>query len=191
MSFEFSSKAEARKHFFALRASIDENERKQKSIDICNKIIALPEFSSCDALFIYAPIKSEADPTYLFDKAKKLGINVAFPISVTSTFTLDFRFVNSIDELNVGAYGIREPSADAQKAFFTKSSICIVPALAFDTSGSRLGYGKGFYDRFLNNFSGLSIGITYSELKCNKLPTESTDVPVDIIITDKESVKTK
>ena len=191
MTFEFNSKADARKHFFALRKSIDENERKQKSLDICNKIISLPEFSSCDALFIYAPIKSEADPTPLFEEAKKRGISVAFPISVTSTFTLDFRFINSIDELNVGAYGIREPSTNAKKAFFSKSSICVVPALAFDVSGNRLGYGKGFYDRFLNDFSGLSIGITYSELKCNKLPAESTDIPVDIIITDKESVKIK
>lgn len=191
MALEFNSKADARKHFFALRSSIDESDRKQKSIEICKKIIALPEFSACDALFIYAPIKSEADPTYLFDEAKKRGIRVAFPISVTSTFTLDFRFIDSLDELSIGAYGIREPRPDSQRASFTPRSICIVPALAFDALGNRLGYGKGFYDRFLNNFSGLSIGITYNELKCDRLPTQSTDIPVDIIITDKESVKTK
>jgi 5-formyltetrahydrofolate cyclo-ligase len=54
-----------------------------------------------------------------------------------------------------------------------------------------LGYGKGFYDRFLNKFNGLSVGITYAELKCSNLPHESTDIPVDIIITDKESVRIK
>lgn len=191
MEIRFSSKAEARKHFSSLRASITEEERKTKSIAICKKISTLIEFEKCDTLFLYAPIKNEADPLMLFDIAKKHGVRLAFPISITSTFELDFRFINSLDELEVGAYGIREPRKDAPKAFFTEHSICIVPALAFDSFGHRLGYGKGFYDRFLNNFIGLSVGITFNELKCSSLPHESTDVPVNIIITDKESVKIK
>lgn len=191
MSITFNSKAEARAHLSALRASIDENARKEKSIAICEKIAALPEFEKCDALLIYAPIKSEADPTYLFEIAKEKSIRVAFPISIKDSFELDFRFVDSLDSLCSGAYGIREPHSDAPRATFTEKSICIVPALAFDSAGNRLGYGKGFYDRFLKGFNGLSIGITYQELKCSALPYERTDVPVDIIITDQESVKTK
>ena len=54
-----------------------------------------------------------------------------------------------------------------------------------------MGYGKGFYDRFLSRFTGLTIGVTFSELKCDLLPTDEFDIPVNIIITDKESVKTK
>ena len=191
MSTNFNSKAEARAHFSALRASIDESVRKKKSLAICKKIAVLPEFNECDALFIYAPIKSEADPTYLFEIAKKNNLNIAFPISIKDTFELDFRFVDSIDELCSGAYGIREPRNNAQRATFTEKSICIVPALAFDSNGNRLGYGKGFYDRFLKSFNGLSIGITYAELKCSALPHDNTDIPVDIIITDQESVKIK
>ena len=191
MNTQFSSKAEARAYFSALRASIDENVRNEKSKAICQKIAAMPEFSSCDTLFIYSPIKSEADPTFLFEIAKERNISVAFPISVTSSFELDFRIVNSLDELNVGAYKIREPQQNAKKALFTEKSICIVPALAFDSFGNRLGYGKGFYDRFLKKFNGLSVGITFDELKCVSLPCENTDIPVNIIITDKESVKIK
>ena len=145
MNVEFNSKADARAYFSALRASISESERKEKSLAICKKIIDIPEFDYCDTLFIYAPIKSEADPTPLFEIAKKRNIKVAFPISIKENFELDFRIVNSIDELNVGAYGIREPSKISQKADFTSNSICIVPALAFDSLGNRLGYGKGFY----------------------------------------------
>ena len=69
-------------------------------------------------------------------------------------------------------------------------ALCVVPALAFDSTGNRLGYGKGFYDRFLINFIGLSVGITFDELKCNSLPHENTDISVDIIITDKEIILT-
>ena len=191
MSIEFNSKSEARAYFSKLRASIITEERNAKSLAICKKIAALPDFSLCDTLFIYSPIKNEADPTPLFEMSKARNIKIAFPISVKESLELDFRIVNSIDELTVGAYGIREPQQNAKKATFTKNSICIVPALAFDNSGNRLGYGKGFYDRFLKNFTGLSIGITFDELKCTSLPYEITDVPVDIIITDKESVKTK
>ena len=161
MGMKFNSKAEARAHFSALRASIDENTRKEKSLAICEKITNLPEFTECDALFLYAPIKNEADPTYLFEIAKNRNIRLALPISIKNNFKLDFRFINSLDELCSGAYGIREPQSDAPRATFTKKSICIVPALAFDSSGNRLGYGKGFYDRFLKDFNGLSIGITY------------------------------
>lgn len=191
MNVKFKSKAEARAHFSALRASLDESDIKKKSFAICRTLSHLPEFSECDALFLYAPIKNEADPTFLFEIAKERGIRIAFPISIKDTFELDFRFIDSLDALCVGAYGIREPSKDAQKATFTPKSICVVPALAFDPFGNRLGYGKGFYDRFLKNFSGLSAGITYRELICSSLPSEITDIPVDIIITDKESVRIK
>ena len=191
MDTPFKSKAEARKHFFALRSSIEESVRKEKSLAICQKISDLPIFLECDALFIYAPIKSEADPLPLFEVASRLGIRIAFPISIIDTSTLDFRFVDSLNDLNVGAYGIREPNQSAPKATFTQKSICIVPALAFDSTGNRLGYGKGYYDRFLSSFTGLSIGITFDELKCPALPIECTDISVDLIITDKESVKIK
>lgn len=191
MNRDFKSKKEARTYFSALRSSISDTERKKKSIEICQKISELPQFLTCDTLFIYAPIKTEADPLPLFEAADKLGIRIAFPISLTDTSTLDFRLVRSLDELNVGAYGIREPGSNFPKAFYTQKSICIVPALAFDAQGNRLGYGKGYYDRFLSDFCGLSIGITFDELKCPALPIESTDISVDIIITDKESVKIK
>lgn len=191
MELSFNSKADARKHFGALRSSIDEGLRKEKSIEICKRISSLTEFAKCDTLLLYAPIKSEADATYLFDMARILGMRVAFPISLTDTFELDFRFVDSLDDLLIGAYSIREPKKDAEKAYFTKKSICIVPALAFDKNGNRLGYGKGFYDRFLNSFTGISVGITYHELLCSALPTDKNDIPVDIIITDKEGVRIK
>ena len=191
MDTTFLSKSEARAYFSAMRTSLDDNARKSKSLAICKKISELPFFSECDALFLYSPIKSEANPMPLFELAQKHNIRVAFPISIKDSCTLDFRFVDSLDELCLGAYNIQEPSNDCQTAIYTERSICIVPALAFDKSGNRLGYGKGFYDRFLKDFTGTSIGITFSELKCDTLPAEITDIPVDIIITDKESVKIK
>ena len=117
------------------------------------------------------------------------GKNVAFPISLTDSFTLDFRRVTSLDELNVGAYGIREPLKDAKKAVFTKNSLCVVPALSFDQKGFRLGYGKGYYDRFLSAFPGKSAGLCFEDFLCDSLPTDSKDIAVDILITNKGVLK--
>ena len=191
MSNKFNTKAEARAYFSSLRSSITAEKRKEKSVTVCNAVLSLTSFSECDTLFLYAPIKSEVDVYPLFKEALSRGIKVAFPISIKESSTLDFRFVSAEDELALGAYSIREPRSDLPRADFTERSICIVPALSFDKNGSRLGYGKGFYDRFLSRFTGLTIGVTFSELKCDLLPTDEFDIPVNIIITDKESVKTK
>ena len=79
MDTPFKSKAEARKHFFALRSSIKESVRKEKSLSICQKISDLPNFLECDALFIYAPIKFEADPLPLFEvNIEKIVRNLKF-----------------------------------------------------------------------------------------------------------------
>lgn len=187
----FISKKDARAHFSLIRSSISLEERQRKSEAVIRSVSALSEFDYCDTLFLYSPIKSELNVLPLFDLAKQRGIRVAFPISIKESSTLDFRYVSSFDELSLGAYNILEPEAKAKKAIFSKHSICIVPALAFDKSGNRLGYGKGFYDRFLKQFTGLSVGVTFSELLCDALPADGYDIPVNVIITDKESVKFK
>ena len=144
----------------------------------------MKKFSECDTLLLYYPIKSEPSALSLLEEAFSRGISIAFPISIKNDYTLDFREIKSLDELSVGAYGICEPKTDAPLANITDKSLCIVPALSFDKRMHRLGYGKGFYDRFLKNFKGTAIGITYLELICEKLPSDENDIPVKYIITD-------
>jgi 5-formyltetrahydrofolate cyclo-ligase len=84
--------------------------------------------------------------------------------------------------LEAGTYGINEPTKASPRASFTKNTICIVPALAFDKKGFRLGYGKGYYDRFLNNFEGISIGVAFDRFICDALPINDTDIAVGSII---------
>jgi 5-formyltetrahydrofolate cyclo-ligase len=118
------------------------------------------------------------------EKALKLKKSIAFPISLTDSLTLDFRTVSSLDELESGAYGIKEPREDSPKAILSERTLCVVPALAFDKQGFRLGYGKGYYDRFLKNFQGVSIGLCKDDFLADSLPTDKNDIPVDILITD-------
>lgn len=133
----------------------------------------------------FCPVKGEPDILPLADALLRKGYNVAFPISHTETLTLEFKYVKDISELAAGAYGIPEPPRTAPTVTEFSDALCLVPALAFDRRGMRIGYGKGYYDRFLAHFCGKSVGTAFSEFVTDELPAGATDISVDIIITEK------
>ena len=187
----FSDKKEARAFFLPKRRAIDTDAVKQRSAILCAHIEELDAFLSADTVLIYSPTKNEPDLTAVAQKAWAMGKNVAFPISLTDSCTLDFRVVGSPDELQGGAYGIYEPSKDAPKATLTERTLCVVPAMAVDKNGFRLGYGKGYYDRFLKDFSGTSVCALLNDFSCENIPHDENDVPVDITIFETGVVKAK
>ena len=100
---------------------------------------------------------------------------------------MEFYYLRSFDEdLESGAFGVLEPKIGrCEKMTDFSNSICIVPGLAFDNEGYRLGYGKGYYDRFLCNYPGVKIGICYASCVKRELPHGFYDVPVGILVTDR------
>ena len=156
------------------------------SSKLCDRITKLDEYKRADTLLLYFPTKTEPDLCALARIAWSDGKKVAFPISNTESLTLDFRIVNDFCELKAGAYGIFEPTDSTERAFATPNTLCIVPALAVDIDGFRLGYGKGYYDRFLSSFCGRAAVAIHSSLVCERLPRFDTDIPVKIIITEQE-----
>ena len=149
----------------------------------------LKDYADADILLLYFPTRSEPDLTLLAHLALRDGKQVAFPISRTDSLTLDFRIVTSLDELEAGAYGIFEPRESAPRATLTERTLCVVPALAVDRDGYRLGYGKGYYDRFLSSFVGRSLVAIHSSLVCERLPRNDTDIPLNTIITETGAIR--
>ena len=189
LSYSDADKKKARLELAKIRADIYD---KQKYSDLlCNGIEALKEYKDADVILLYFPTRSEPDISPLADIARRDGKKIAFPISVTKDCTLDFRFISSPDELEIGAYGIREPRADAERATLSDRTLCIVPALAVDTDGYRLGYGKGYYDRFLSTFEGNAVVAIHSSLVCERLPRNDTDIPIKTIITETGAIRLK
>lgn len=180
----FSDKKSARKYFLDKRLSLSAESIARSSRALCEKISASEDFQKADVVLIYYPSRNEPDLTPLVEIAVRTGKKIAFPISVPADCTLLFREISSIAELKVGSYSIPEPSVTAPTPKITEKSLCIVPALAFDKKGFRIGYGKGYYDRFLSQFKGISLGAVFDCLTCEKLPIDTTDVPVNIIITE-------
>ena len=181
---DLSNKKAARAHFLSKRLSLSPIERQIIDAELVSQISALDEFKQCDTVLLYASTKNEPNLSRLALLAWELGKCVAFPISLTDTCELDFRLIDSLTDLKSGAYGIYEPTSDLPVVTITEKTLCIVPALAIDSLGFRLGYGKGYYDRFLKKFKGISLSAIDSRFTVDTLPTYQTDIPVDIIITE-------
>lgn len=189
LSYSDADKKKARLELAKIRADIYDKQKYSELL--CNGIEALKEYKDADVILLYFPTRSEPDISPLADIARRDGKKIAFPISVTKDCTLDFRFISSPDELEIGAYGIREPRADAERATLSDRTLCIVPALAVDADGYRLGYGKGYYDRFLSAFKGNAVVAIHSSLVCERLPRNDTDIPIKTIITETGAIRLK
>ena len=102
---------------------------------------------------------------------------------------MTFYYITSLDDLSEGMYGIMEPDERYTADVYNINSICIVPGLAFDLKGYRLGYGKGYYDRFLKDFNGVSVSPCYDSMLEDEIPTDKYDIQINIIVTDKEVIQ--
>ena len=183
-----ADKEELRHFYKALRKNSDPADAARKDKMLCDKLFVLPEYAAADTVLMYYPSKGEPDILKIFGKSRSDGKSVAFPLCAGREMI--FKLVNNLSELTTVYFGIPSPSPEAKNAPTGKNTLCILPALAFDRDGFRLGYGGGFYDRFLSGFCGISAGLARSEFLTNYLPRESFDRKADIIITENEVIVT-
>lgn len=178
-------KSELRQFYRAKRKSIADKELKDRRI--CENFLNSALYTDSKTILCYAALKDEINTDYIIEKALRDGKGVAVPICTDKNGSMEFYYINSLSELCEGTYGIREPNPDISiKVDDYSGSLCLVPALAFDKSGHRLGYGKGYYDRFIKKFIIISAGLCYNELLSDALPAEKHDEAVDFIITENE-----
>jgi 5-formyltetrahydrofolate cyclo-ligase len=179
-------KTELRKAARITRNAFSEEYISEASKSACERICATKEFMLAKTVLLYYPIKNEISPLYLIEIAQDLGKTVAFPVCNRDDGTLTFKAVTDVSELTGTSLGLFEPSISFEEVRINKDTVCIVPALLFSKEGHRLGYGMGYYDRFLDNFEGTSIGLSYSSLLCDALPHAEHDIPLNMIITESE-----
>ncbi len=178
-------KDELRKFYKKLRDDIDEEIRKSFSKQICEKFINSNSFAYYDTIFCYASKGAEVNVDLVATTALELNKRIAFP-RIVSKGIMEFRYVTSLSDLQEGTFGIKEPGTKCEICSHeAKECSCVlVPALSFDKMGHRLGYGGGYYDRFLSDYSGSAIGISYSSGICDSLPFGKHDMCVDVLITE-------
>ena len=173
-----------RKTYKNIRSNIPKEQKILFDKLIFERVTSLRQYEECKYLFTYVSLESETDTLQLIKKALSDGKTVAVP-KCDDRHTMDFYIINSLDDLEQGAFGIPEPKNICTKAENRFPALCIVPALCFDLSGYRVGYGGGYYDRFLANFKGTSVGVCYSRCLCEECPKDIYDIAVDMIVTEK------
>ena len=167
------------------RAEFSREQRKEMDRDIAMGITDFPLFKNASMLLIYAPLENEINLLPVAHVARKRGIPVAFPRCDKETNTMQFYILPEGQKLSPGAYGIPEPPENAPLCRPDEHALCILPALSYDLAGNRIGYGKGYYDRYLATFPGVTVGTTYASILLKSVPTEAHDLPVDWLFTER------
>ncbi len=174
-----------RRDILKRRSELSNKEKELKSRKIFNRLLGLNEIKNSKNICIYVSKSDEVDTICLIEHLISMGKAVYAPKSDKNSNKMTFFRMHSLTDLKVGAFSVLEPSEKNEKYIYSdKNDICIVPALCFDRQGYRLGYGKGYYDRFLKNFNGIKIGICFNEFIKEALPIFNTDIAVDMIISD-------
>lgn len=180
-------KSELRLLYREKRKSLVEKDFKDKQI--CECFLNSELYENAHTLLCYASLKGEINTDCVIKRAFKDGKKVALPRCCDSNGKMDFYYIKSVSELSVGTFGILEPVADiCEKVNDFSDCVCLVPALAYDKNGHRLGYGKGYYDRFIKKFIVISVGLCYNDFLIDALPTEKHDETVDYIATESEII---
>lgn len=189
MRSSLASKSELRRECMTRRLSLSPAQKEAADRAICDAIAAHPVFLEADLILAFSPVRGEVDLTPLYRNALARGTALAFPRCVECEMI--FHLVKSTDELFPDRFDIPAPTANAPVAHpccYTKKTLCLMPGLAASKDGTRLGYGGGFYDRFLATFTGITMFPVYESLLFSTLPTEETDKRVMHIITEKGDI---
>ncbi|MCH5170802.1 MAG: 5-formyltetrahydrofolate cyclo-ligase [Oscillospiraceae bacterium] len=182
------TKKECRQKYLKLRNDIPASQKAEFDKILTDKILSLPEFESAECILLFASVGSEVDTWDLFSECIRQNKKVYFPKCIDGE-RMEFLRAASKNDFTVGKYGIPEPISDEKYISNSKNDLSLIPALAVGRDFSRLGYGKGYYDRFLKTFKGISVCPVYSGLLCESVPTDEFDIQPKIIITPTESIR--
>lgn len=178
-----------RKNMKLLRGALSRKEVYERSDAIMQNLLSLPDFFRADTVHTYISSKNnEVDTHEVIRMLFKQKKTVVVPVADSKTKEMHHSEILSLSELVGGDYGILVPRM-VRPVSASKIQCVVVPALAVDRNGSRLGYGAGFYDRFLQNVSVPSIVVAYDFQIIDEVPKESTDVPVSFIVTENEIIR--
>ena len=164
-----------RKELLNIRKNI--TEKADKSIIITNKIIDLDIYKDSQVIAIYNSLPDEVDTKYLMDNM--LSKKILLPKIVNDN--IEFIMVNKNTKYIKNNYGILEPIGNL---YLGNIDLIIVPGVAFDKNHNRLGFGKGYYDKYLSNKTIYKIGICYDKQIVHLLPSNDLDIKMDMVITE-------
>ena len=195
MSVEMISenpKVQRREDAKLLRDALPSEFRATASAAICSKITSMASFGLCDAVLCYYPVGSEVDVLEVARVALARGKTVGFPVCVDGE--MEFYSVDSLDDVSVlNKYSIPEPKVCEERLIVpSTSTMIIMPGLLFDKHGKRIGYGGGYYDKYIRRYpdmlhSAMTVGVTYSAFLSDiPIPYTDLDISAALVVTEKK-----
>jgi len=187
IKFLFLMKQTLKQKIIEKRKSLTKEEIKEKSSKIKENLYSLDEFKEAKNIMAYVSFNSEVDTQNLIKELLDKEKNVIVPFVQKNSPILQLSELKSFNELEPKTLGILEPKDNFIREFnIKKLDLVIIPGIVFDQNGHRIGYGYGYYDRFLKKLSDKikKIGFACEFQLVNKIPEEIHDVPVNIVITE-------
>ncbi len=182
-------KIQLRRTCRAIRKELGETGRAQASLAICERLSTWTLFQQSQTILTYMPIKSEVDLTPLLERfpQKRWVLPRIIP---EENHRMDFHLYDA-QRLIQHPFGMMEPAPDSPILAADEIELTLVPGLAYDRRGYRLGYGGGYYDRFLTHFRGISAGIVFHDLLLESIPHGGHDVAVQWVVMERDIFEIK
>ena len=167
----------------AARARLSQNQVQKASLEIAAKVQVCSWFRQAEWVYFYYPLGKEVNLLPLAQQALERGMQIAFPRVEGNE--MGFYQVSSLADFREGSFHVMEPTG--KHAIQEKSPLVFVPGVGFDLHGTRMGYGKGYYDRYFSRCPHChKIGIAHSVQLVEQLPKDPFDVPMDAIVTEQD-----
>ena len=181
-------KTELRAKMRAALAAVTPTVRMAASIEVCDRLRT--QMPCASAILFFAPLPDELDVWPLLEESIALGTTCALPFFDAGSQHYGARQIkNPTREIVTGKFGVREPGSSCEEISLEKFNLILVPGVAFDLNGNRLGRGLGFYDRLLGVAGGIKCGVCHDGQLFPEIPTEPHDVKVDFVLTPSKLVR--
>lgn len=186
-------KKQIRKEILEKRGKLGSIDHKYFSNCIINSILDSSHYRDANTIMVFVSFSDEVDTHEFIKKAISDGKKVTVPITFPKTKEIKPSHIESFHDLEPGYYGILTPKADCINLVSPEEiDLIIVPGVAFDKNGYRVGYGGGYYDRFLSRLPQVTtIGIAFELQIIDKVPRDEYDIAVDFIFTEKKVINCK
>ena len=179
-----ASKNEIRRNVKALKKSLDDSYRKKAAASVLTLLLQCDEIANCRNILLYHALPDELPTRGIIEAFREKGLRTFLPrVAGDDLEVVEFTGSN----ISTGAFGIEEPIG--KDSGIGVIDAAIVPGVAFDRSGNRLGRGKGYYDRLLRNAKCHKIGVAFKCQIVDEVPHEPHDITMDMIITDEEIIR--
>lgn len=182
-----NEKKQVRSLVLARRGELTEQERQEKSLQIAKQVLTLPEYENAHTVMLFLNFRDEVETTGLAEETLKRGKRLVLPRCAPHGVLVPALIGDLSKDIEPGTWGIREPKRDAlAEADPATIDLVIVPGAAFDERGNRLGYGGGYYDRFLNRIRPdvPRVAVAFQTQILPEVPVDEYDQKITILVTE-------